>query len=243
MKKQIAAGAETEEILGFQNGGVSSRIAAPDQLLAKAADIVRAVAKTALGDQRPRCLHRPAGFLAIKTQQHETARPQQGQQCAPTGEGIGQMMEHAQALNQIEPIVAFLKLENVGLGVGDRKAQLFRLAPGIAEAGETEIHRQHIGCIEFPGYGDGALTGTAACDQYIFEGASGGTFERRMRKLAIEEICDGVRCLWHRPDPAWIGVVLILILHHARYRVFDPGQPRNIGAQALFLKRLTQLLG
>ena len=44
MEKQVAAGAEAEEILRFQNRGVEMRIAALDQLLAKAADVFGATA-------------------------------------------------------------------------------------------------------------------------------------------------------------------------------------------------------
>src|SRR5215471_13952910 len=52
MKKQIAAGAEAEEILRFQDRGVSARIAALNQFLTKAADVISAAANWSVGVSR-----------------------------------------------------------------------------------------------------------------------------------------------------------------------------------------------
>src|SRR5438874_12245465 len=92
MEKQIAAAADTKEILRFQDRGVRTRIVALDQFLTKAADAFSAAAKPSLRDARPRRQDRTPRHLAIEAQQHETARPQQRQQRAPADPGIGKVM-------------------------------------------------------------------------------------------------------------------------------------------------------
>src|SRR5579863_3141469 len=106
-------------------------------------------------------------------------------------------MQHAQAFNQVElasaQTAAYLELENICLSVSDCQSQFLGLAPGIAKAGEAEIHRQHVGRAKFTCHGDGALPGAAACDQDILQHASRGTFKPGERKLAAEKISDRVR--------------------------------------------------
>jgi hypothetical protein len=236
MEKKIATAAEAQEILRFQNRGVSTSISASNQVLTKTADIFRAAAP--LRETRPRCQDWTPRHLAIEAQQHESARPQQRQQRDPTGPGIGKVMQRAHAFNEIKLASTCLKLENVCLGVSDRQSKRLGLAPRIAKAGKTEIHRQHMLRAKSASHGDGTLPGAAACDQDIPQDTrTPGTFEPGERKFASQMASDGAGCSRCRPHPARVGIFLILILHQPRYGVFDLGQTRNIRAQAQFTER------
>ena len=75
---------------------------------------------------------------------HDAAGAQQGPKNAPTCHGILEMMQHADALDEIEGLANGSEPQNVGPCVFDvPDAQLPRLALRVGEARCTEIDRQN----------------------------------------------------------------------------------------------------
>ena len=70
----------------------------------------------------------PRAF-AVKSDAHLSVRPQQRQQHAPAGPRIGEVMQHAVRLDQIEGAADAPERHDVRLRIGDvRQAELARLA-------------------------------------------------------------------------------------------------------------------
>ena len=82
-------------------------------------------------------------------------------------------MQHADAFDHVELSSQAPQREDVGLAMRDLQAQFLRLAPGIAQAGQAEINRQHVLVAETLRHGDGALASAASGDQDILQQTPG----------------------------------------------------------------------
>src|ERR1700729_2158023 len=65
------------------------------QILAKSANVIRRTCIAMRGNHFTRLDHVPACDLAIEAQTHKSSGSQSGQQCSPSCEGVGQMMQHS----------------------------------------------------------------------------------------------------------------------------------------------------
>ena len=73
--------------------------------------------------------------LAVEAHPHEAAGPQQLEQDAPARLHVGQVMQHAAGIDQIEASADRFELKNIGLGVLDlvrrrRRASSFSRSKG-----------------------------------------------------------------------------------------------------------------
>src|SRR5205085_5926094 len=106
------------------------------ELKPKASDFFWRRAVAGLCNERA-CGHDPPPRdLAVETDPHETAGPQQRQQHAPARIRIGQMMQYADRFDQVEPAFYRAKPHDVGLRVFDTiEAERARLPYRIRKAG------------------------------------------------------------------------------------------------------------
>src|SRR4029453_5383315 len=108
------------------------------KLLPATANVVRGRAIASLEDEGARRNDSAAGELAVEAYPHETARPQQLEQDAPARPYIGQVMQHAAGIDQVEGSVDRFELEDIGLSVLDLVRQQRRRLPFcLAKAGEA----------------------------------------------------------------------------------------------------------
>src|SRR5580700_10271180 len=161
MEQEVAAGAHAKKIAGGDGYSQLFAVLQIQQFLAASANLIWAGAKTPLGDQVPGARNIASGRLAIEADQHESARAEQGQQYAPSGERVGQMMQHPGTFYDIEVPADYAKFQKIALRkFYGRQAQFPRLALGIAEAAEAQIHREQAR-LYCHGNFDGDLAGAA----------------------------------------------------------------------------------
>ena len=89
------------------------------QLLAAAADIGCGRVKATLGDELAGGDNIGAAELAVQSDAHQSARPQQREQLAPAGRRIGQMMQHAARFDDIERSADRSERQDIGLRIFD----------------------------------------------------------------------------------------------------------------------------
>jgi hypothetical protein len=101
--------------------------------------------------------------LAVEAHAHESTRPQDRDQHPPAFERIGEMVQHAASLDEIEGLADRPQLQNIGLRISQTgQSQRARLSLRIAEAGQAEIDRKRIDAAEPLGGFDRVLTGPTA---------------------------------------------------------------------------------
>src|SRR5580692_11838352 len=139
-----------------------------ENLLPAVPDVLRDGAPAALHDQRAPGAHVGPRGCAVKRKVHVTARTQQCVEHAQTLPRIPQVMQYPARLDQIEAAPDASELENIGLCelyVAD--PELARLARGVAEAGQAEIDRKHVGAGKSLRCFERMLAGATAGDQDI----------------------------------------------------------------------------
>src|SRR5215831_11084995 len=81
--------------------------------------------------------------LAVEAYPHEAAWPQQLEQDPPARLHVGEVMQHAAGIDQVEASADRFELENIGLGVLDLARRCGRRLPfRVAKAAEAEIDGQ-----------------------------------------------------------------------------------------------------
>src|SRR3984893_18727622 len=144
-------------------------------------------APAALHDQRARGAHVSPRGCAVESKVHVTAGTQQRVEHAQTPPWIAQVMQHPARLDQIEAPPDASELENIGLCkfyVANPK--LARFARGVAEAGQAEIDRKHVGADKSLRSFNSMLSGATAGDQDIERCTLVGYRDRRLRKLVAQ---------------------------------------------------------
>ena len=139
-----------------------------ENLLPAVPDVLGDRAPAALHDQRARGAHVSPRGRAVESKVHETAGTQQCVEHAQTLPWIPQVMQHPARLDQIEAPPDAPELENIGLCklyVAD--PELARFARGVAEAGQAEIDRKHVGAGKSLRCFERMLAGATAGDQDI----------------------------------------------------------------------------
>src|SRR5712691_146747 len=168
VEQKVAAIAQTVEIRRQRRQPDRRVVGQRENVLAAAADLVGALAVTALGDELPRRRHFLAGDLAVKPDMHEAAGPQDRYQPLPGGERVGHVMHHAGGADGVEFSADRGELQNIGLGEFDVvQAEHVAHALGIAETGAAEVDREHPHALEDLRHADDQLAGAAARDQEI----------------------------------------------------------------------------
>ena len=212
VEQQIATFGDREKILPLRHR-FQQRVVGGHDVRPAAADAVRIRPVAALGDQRAGRDDVLARRFAIKSDLHDAARPQQRQQNPPAGPRIGEMMQDAGRVDEIELSPERAQHHDVGLRELDvGGVEIFRHALGVAQACEAEIDRQDARVAHLPRKLDGRQPGAATGDQDI-----GNLFGRRV----LED-----RRLYRRAglDPARVGVLLVLLAHRPRHLAFDRRQ-------------------
>src|SRR5262249_32282347 len=88
----------------------------------------------------------PPRELAVEREKQEPTRLQQRDEHVSSGIRIGQVVQHAGRLDDVEAAIERPELANIGLRIFDIvKAERERLPFRISEAGETEIDRKDAG--------------------------------------------------------------------------------------------------
>src|SRR5262249_18895094 len=208
VEQQVAALAHAEEIVELLE---ASKLAC-QQGLAAFADAARRRLKAALGAKRTPRNDVAAGELAVETHPHQAGRPQQPQQSPPPRPGVGQMVAPPPAAAEGDRAARPAELEYIGLRVGDVvEAELARLAPRVAEAGETEVDGEQPRAGELLRHADRMLAGAAARDQDVHV-ALAERAERSEGKSLPEIVVDRNRRAPGRcQHPARIRIFLVLL--------------------------------
>ena len=244
MEQEIAALAGAEEI-PVPRRELRGRLAARHHhVLPESPDVVGAAAIAALGDESPCGDDMAARQLAVEADAHDPARAQDRDQHPPAGERVGEMVQHAAGLDQIEGPADGAQLHDVGLRIAQiRQSERARLALRIAQAGQAEIDRERVDADEPLGGLDRVLAGPAAGDQDLHALRLAEVGQVRQRQLAVHIHIEG-RGPEHagRPDPARIGVLLVLLLHQERDVIGDRREPRHRRAGIAVLQGLAHLL-
>src|SRR6185437_16697779 len=105
-------------------------------LLAAAPDVVRVGTIAALGYQGARFHDILPGHFAVETDLHDAGRAQQREQDFPSRPGVGEVMQHARCLDDIEVAPERAHFHDVSLrefDIGD--AESLRHALGVADTG------------------------------------------------------------------------------------------------------------
>src|SRR5689334_22137763 len=88
--------------------------------------------------------------LAVKAYPHEAAWPQQVEQDAPARLHVGEVMQHAAGIDQVEASADRFELENIGLGVLDLVRRCRgRLPFRVAKAADAEIEGKDASSLIF----------------------------------------------------------------------------------------------
>ena len=147
--------------------------------------------------------------------------------------GSAMMVEHADALDEVEAAVDRSELENVGLRVFEiGHAKFAGLARRIGEARQAEVDGQHARAGETLRGFDRVLAGAAAGDQDIDFGFAERA-ECRGGEFVAQVLIDPQRLLRQVGlGPARIGIFLVLLPHPQRHVVLDRRQRRDRGAQS-----------
>src|SRR4051812_31718927 len=110
----------------------------------------------------------PPSKLAIEPDVHDAAGTQQGSKYAPAGQWIIKMVQHADALDEIEALADQSQLQNVSLCVFDvNEAELSRLSLCVGEARATKIDGQNLRRWKSLRRLNRLLSGTATRDEHI----------------------------------------------------------------------------
>ena len=197
------------------------------------------------GDEAPRGDDDLARLVAVEADAHETSGAQQGAQRSPSGERIGEVMEHPGGRDNVEAAADRAKPEDIGLRVLEiAQPELARLALGIGEAGKAQIDGQYSGPWKLARSLDRLLASPASCDQDVEVAAIVDRGQCRSREQPAQMRSNArLGVGGRRLDPARVRMLLVLLPHPLRDRVVDCRQPWQGRAQALLLERLSDLLG
>src|SRR6202049_4678673 len=125
------------------------------------------------------------------------------------------MMQHPAGVDDVERAHDVTELENVGLCILNvRQAQLLRLSPGIADAAQAQVYRQHTNAAESLGNEDRITAGAAPGDKYLRCTVVRHWRKWRERQRATQFGIERQRLFAHLPFlPARVALLFLLVSH------------------------------
>ncbi len=206
MKQEIAALARAVEV-DHAHDILRCAVVALHQLAAEAPDLGGARAISFFRDLLACGYHAPARDLAVERDPHKSAGTQQREQHAPSRVGVGQVMQHADRLDQVETPLQRAEPHDVGLCVFDVETELACPGCRIGKARPAQIDRERARALMLLRGQDRVLAGAAARDENVQAAALAERVELCRRKQ-LAQICVEIGILSLRPrcDPARIGL-------------------------------------
>src|SRR5262245_43264352 len=153
------------------------------------------------------------------------------------------MVQHADALYEIERLSERFELQDVALRVFDvRDAQLSRLSLRVGEARGAQVDRQNPGRREPLRRLNRLLPGTATGYQHVDVVALAHKASFDTELFRHEGLEPNAAIDRGRPDPSWIRTLLVLARYLSRDLIVDGCQPFQREAIVALLKRFLYLL-